>query len=78
MAVKRMPPAGRAPRTPGNKPAPVKPGMTKGSARQRASLDVPYNPLGNVNGPEGGTGSPAPKRKQRGGPSKPNQGGAGS
>lgn len=60
--AKSMPKAGRAAKANGSKPAPVKKGKLTGSARQRASLDVPWNPLGAVNGPTGGTGSPAPKR----------------
>ena len=62
MAMKPVPRAGRAPKASGGKPAPAKKGMTSGSVRNRAKLDVPWNPLGEVNGPNGGTGKPAPKR----------------
>ena len=46
-----LPPAGRPAKASGARPAPVRKGVTSGSARQRASLDVPWNPLGVVNGP---------------------------
>lgn len=68
MAQKSFPRAGRPARASGARPAPVRKGVTSGSARSRASLDVPWNPLGAVNGPvksgKGGTGSP-PKRAKR-------------
>jgi hypothetical protein len=60
--AKSMPKAGRAPKASGSKPAPVKKGALKGNVRNRAQLDVPWNPLGATNGPAGGTGRPAPKR----------------
>ena len=66
MAVRKMPAAGRAPKASGSKPAPVKKGKTSGSVRNRAQLDVPWNPLGAVNGadgaPKGNTGRPPRKR----------------
>ena len=40
-------------------------GKTSGSVRNRAQLDVPWNPLGETNGPAGGTGRPVPKRAKR-------------
>ena len=60
--AKKMPAAGRPARASGSKPAPTKKGKTSGSVRNRAQLDVPWNPLGAVNGPNGGTGNPPPKR----------------
>ena len=63
--AKKMPAAGRPAKASGSKRAPVKKGITSGSARQRASLDVPWNPLGAVNGPDGGTGKPAPKKRAK-------------
>jgi hypothetical protein len=66
--AKKMPAAGRPAKASGSKPAPVRKGLTSGSARQRASLDVPWNPLGAVNGPDrigkGNTGRPPRKRTQ--------------
>ena len=68
MAVRKMPAAGRPAKPGGGKPAPVKKGKTSGSVRNRAQLDVPWNPLGAVNGangaPKGGTGS-LPKRSKK-------------
>ena len=61
--AKSMPKAGRPAKPSGSKPAPTKKGALKGSARNRAQLDVPWNPLGATNGPAGGTGSPAPKKR---------------
>jgi len=61
--AKSMPKAGRATKASGSKPAPVKKGKVSGSARNRAQLDVPWNPLGATNGPQGGTGKPAPKKR---------------
>jgi hypothetical protein len=67
--AKKMPAAGRPAKASGSKPAPVTRGKTTGSVRNRAQLDVPYNPLGAVNGPnrsgQDGTGSP-PKKRVRG------------
>ena len=60
--AKPIPKAGRPHKTPGTKAAPVKPGVTKGTPRKGASVDVPWNPLGAVNGPDGGLGKPAPKK----------------
>jgi len=64
--AKKMPAAGRPARASGKKPAPTKKGKTSGSVRNRAQLDVPWNPLGAVNGPEnsgkGNTGRPPRKR----------------
>ena len=58
--AKKMPAAGRPARASGSKPAPVRKGMTAGSARQRAGEQVPWNPLGAVNGSV--PGSPVPGR----------------
>jgi hypothetical protein len=76
--AKSMPRAGRPHKTPGSKRAPVKRGVTQGSARDRAKLDVDYNPLGAVNGPAGGTGRPAPKPRPPASKPLPKQGGTGS
>lgn len=66
--AKSMPKAGRPAKASSSKPAPVRKGILSGSARQRASLDVPWNPLGAVNGPENSgahnTGSPPAKAAQ--------------
>lgn len=75
--AKPMPRAGRPHKTPGSKSAPRAPGLTSGSLRDRAALDEPVNPLGRVNGPEGGTGR-KPPTKVTSNPPLPNQGGAGS
>ena len=61
--ARSMPKAGRATKASGAKPAPVKKGKVSGTARNRAQVDVPWNPLGAVNGPSGGTGRPAPKKR---------------
>jgi hypothetical protein len=63
--MKPVPRAGRPSKASGAKAAPVKKGKLSGSARNRASLDVPWNPLGATNGPAGGTGKPAPKKRSR-------------
>ena len=67
--AKSMPKAGRATKASGSKPAPVKKGKVSGSARNRAQLDVPFNPLGAVNGsdapPKGNVGR-APKKRTKG------------
>ena len=69
MAVRKMPAAGRPAKPSGGKPAPVKKGKTSGSVRNRAQLDVPWNPLGAVNGsdaaPKGNVGR-APKKQAKG------------
>ena len=66
--AKKMPAAGRPAKASGSRPAPVKKGVTSGSARQRASLDVPWNPLGAINGPsnsgKANTGRPPRKPAQ--------------
>jgi hypothetical protein len=66
MAVKKMPAAGRASKASGKKAAPVKKGMTSGTARNRAKLDVPWNPLGAVNGSVPGASTPGKAAKKRG------------
>lgn len=77
MAAK-MPRAGRPHKTPGSRPAPRKAGATTGTVRERAGVEGATNPLGAVNGPEGGTGNRPPKAAG-GGAAKPEpQGGAGS
>jgi hypothetical protein len=66
--AKSMPRAGRPAKVSGSKPVPVRQGVTAGSVRNRAQLDVPWNPLGAINGPEnsgkGNTGRPPRKRAQ--------------
>ena len=66
--AKKMPAAGRPAKASGSKPAPVRKGMTSGTVRNRAQLDVAWNPLGAVNGPDnsgkGNTGTPPKKRAQ--------------
>jgi hypothetical protein len=53
VAAKKMPKAGRAARTSAKKVPVRKPGVLKGSIRQRAGADKPFNPTGHV--------TPAPK-----------------
>ena len=66
MAQKSFPRAGRPAKPSGSKPAPVKKGKTSGSARNRAQLDVPWNPLGAVNGSVPGASTPGKAAKKRG------------
>lgn len=76
--AKQLPRAGRPHKTPGSKPAPRKPGATSGTVRERAGIEGAYNPLGAVNGPEGGTGNRPPAKEQAAGPKPDPQGGSGS
>jgi hypothetical protein len=68
MAQKSFPRAGRPAKASATKPAPVRKGILSGSVRNRAQLDVPWNPLGAVNGPDNSgkanTGTPPRKRPQ--------------
>jgi hypothetical protein len=61
MAAKSMPPAGRAPRTPGAKRPPLKQGPTAGGGRMHERAETAY-PSNNTSGgskptPQGGAGS---------------------
>lgn len=64
--AKKMPAAGRPARASGKKPAPTRKGKTSGSVRNRAQLDVPWNPLGAVNGSVPGASTPGKAAKKRG------------
>ena len=60
--AKKFPKAGRPAKTAGKSQPPRTPGATEGGGRmrERAGEDEPYNPLGKVNGPDGGYGKPPP------------------